>query len=77
MATQRAGLKFWAFFARRPGLYRFATRIAFGALSVFGRRSGGRFKSLPLAGGWTQYRDMPAPEGGTFMAQWKARKAAS
>jgi L-lactate dehydrogenase complex protein LldF len=76
-ATQRAGLKFWAFFARRPGLYRFVTRIAFGALSVLGRRSGGHFKSLPLAGGWTQYRDMPAPEGKTFMAQWKARKAAS
>ena len=75
-ATQRAGLKFWAFFARRPGLYRLGSRIAIGALSLLGKRSG-RFRSLPLAGGWTQYRDMPAPEGKTFMAQWKARKAAS
>jgi L-lactate dehydrogenase complex protein LldF len=75
-ATQRAGLKFWAFFARRPGLYRLGSRIAIGALSLLGKRSG-RFRSLPLAGGWTRYRDLPAPEGGTFMAQWKARKAAS
>ena len=28
---------------------------------------------LPLAGGWTEYRDFPAPQGATFQAQWKAR----
>ena len=33
----------------------------------------GRIASLPLAGGWTGERDLPAPQGGTFMAQWKAR----
>jgi len=75
-ATQRAGLKFWAFFARRPALYRLGSRIAMGTLGLLGKRSG-RFKSLPLAGGWTRYRDLPAPTGRTFMAQWKARKAVS
>lgn len=73
-ATVRSGIAFWGFFAQRPALYRLATRAAMGALSWFGRRKGGRFASLPLAGGWTQYRDFPAPQGGTFQAQWKARR---
>jgi len=34
---------------------------------VLGR---GWIRRLPLAGAWTEYRDMPAPEGGTFMAQY-------
>ena len=36
----------------------------------------GRFKSLPLAGGWTGHRDFPAPEGKTFMELWAERKKA-
>jgi len=43
------------------------------ALAATGRRSGA-FRSLPLAGGWTLTRDLPAPEGGTFQAQWRARR---
>jgi L-lactate dehydrogenase complex protein LldF len=68
-ATFRSGLRLWAFFAKRPALYRFATRIGMAGLSLLGRRSG-RFKSLPLAGGWTDFRDMPAPQGPTFQARW-------
>ena len=26
--------------------------------------------ALPFAGGWTQGRDLPVPEGGTFMARY-------
>jgi L-lactate dehydrogenase complex protein LldF len=37
-------------------------------------RSRGRFSRLPLAGGWTKYRDFPAPQGATFQSQWKARQ---
>ncbi|MBS3648426.1 iron-sulfur cluster-binding protein [Pseudaminobacter sp. 19-2017] len=73
-ATQRTGLKLWAMFARRPALYRFATSVAVPLLSMFGRRTG-RFRHLPLAGGWTRYRDFPAPEGRTFMQQLSERDA--
>lgn len=73
-AAQRYGLKFWAFFARRPLLYRAAASLAIPALSLFsGRRR--RFRRLPLAGGWTKYRDFPAPERRTFMQQWRDRAA--
>ena len=71
-ATQRSGLRLWAFFATRPRLYRLATRIAMGMLGALGRRRG-RFSRLPFASGWTRHRDMPAPEGRTFMAKYKAR----
>jgi L-lactate dehydrogenase complex protein LldF len=72
-ATQRWGIRFWAFFAARPRLYRLATAIAMPALGNLGRGRG-RFRSLPLAGGWTRHRDLPAPEGRTFMQQWKRRE---
>jgi L-lactate dehydrogenase complex protein LldF len=75
-ATQRWGIRLWAFIATRPALYRLATRIAIRALGNLGRGRG-RFVRLPLAGGWTKHRDMPAPEGRTFMEQYKARKRAA
>ena len=66
----RSNLALWGWFARRPGLYRLATRAATGALSLLGRGKGA-FRSLPLAGGWTAGRDLPVPEaGGTFMARY-------
>jgi L-lactate dehydrogenase complex protein LldF len=74
-ATVRAGLGFWAFFARHPFLYRLATRIAFGMLAIAGRARG-RFRRLPLARGWTMARDLPAPEGTTFQTQWAKRRRA-
>jgi len=73
-ATERYGLKLWAFFARRPRLYRLATTIAAGLLSFAGRRNG-RIASLPLASGWTKHRDMPAPQGRTFMQRYADRVA--
>ena len=72
-SVQRFGLKIWAFFAKNPGLYSFATRTAMRALSWLGRDKG-RFASLPLASGWTDYRDLPAPQGDTFQAQWRKRQ---
>ena len=71
--TQRAGLGLWAFLAKRPGLYRLATRIGgfmLGRLAA-GR---GRIARLPFGDGWTKHRDLPAPEGASFMDQWAARK---
>ncbi len=72
-ATQRFGIRFWAFFAKRPALYRLATRIAMRALGNLGHAHG-RFKTLPLAGGWTKHRDLPAPAGRTFMDLYKSRE---
>mgnify|MGYP002622131664 FL=1 len=74
-SAQRRNLGLWAFMARRPGLYRMVTRAAIGALGLIGRGKGA-LRSLPLAGGWTEGRDLPLPEpGGTFMAQYaKARR---
>jgi len=73
-ATQRWGLRAWAFVAQRPRLYRGLARLAAGALGRLGRRRG-RFASLPLAHGWTKWRDLPAPEGRTFMDQWRKQRS--
>jgi L-lactate dehydrogenase complex protein LldF len=69
-ATQRYGLRLYAFLARRPRLYRMATRIAAASLAAMGGRRG-RLARLPLAGGWTRHRDMPAPAGRTFMDSYR------
>ena len=74
-APYRYGLKFWAFFATRPRLYRLFAGFGARFLGLMGR-SRGRFRTLPLAGGWTQGRDMPAPEGRTFHSLWAERRRA-
>jgi L-lactate dehydrogenase complex protein LldF len=68
----RWGLSGWALLARRPSLYQLATRIGVGALGLLGRRRG-RFRTLPLASGWTGARDLPAPQGHTFQQMWSAK----
>jgi L-lactate dehydrogenase complex protein LldF len=74
-SAARRGLRVWGFFVRRPALYRLVTRAAAAGLGLFGRRKG-RFGAMPLAGGWTQGRDLPAPEGQTFFARYaKAQRA--
>jgi L-lactate dehydrogenase complex protein LldF len=72
----RSNIALWAWFARRPSAYRLATRLGIGALSLLSRGKGA-FRWLPFAGGWTEGRDLPAPEpGGTFMARYKAQQGA-
>ncbi|HEV2606255.1 MAG TPA: LutB/LldF family L-lactate oxidation iron-sulfur protein [Microvirga sp.] len=72
-ATMRYGMGVWGFFARRPALYRLATRAAMGVLGLAGRERG-RFKWLPFTKGWTQHRDFPAPQGPTFQQRWAAER---
>ncbi len=62
-APLRYGLGFWAFFARRPTLYRLVDRPLRARAWRLRARSKGRFPSAPFAGGWTQYRDLAAPAG--------------
>ena len=72
-ATIRSGTKLWGFFARRPMLYRLATRLGMGALGLAGRARG-RFRWLPLARSWTKHRDFPVPQGDTFQARWQRER---
>jgi L-lactate dehydrogenase complex protein LldF len=69
----RMALKSWAFFARRPRLYHVFAGPAIAVLARLGGKRG-RLSKLPLAGGWTAHRDLPAPSGQTFQARWRAHQ---
>ena len=71
--AERAGLALWGWLARRPVLYALATSIGARVL----RQIGGRERlihALPLAGGWTGGRDLPAPQGKTFRELYAQRR---
>ena len=70
--TARTGLSVWKFLATRPRLYRLAVSIAARTLKLWSG-SDGRLEMMRFASGWTKHRDFPAPEGKTFMAQWRSR----
>jgi L-lactate dehydrogenase complex protein LldF len=66
----RLALRTWAWLAQRPRLYRFLSGLAArllrwraGNASTLGR--------LPGLGGWSETRDLPVPEGRTFLDQWR------
>ena len=66
----RWGMRLWRHLALRPGLYRVASGLVAGVLGLLaGRR--GALRRLPLAGGWTGSRDLPAPEGATFTSLYR------
>ena len=69
----RPGIAMWAWIAKRPALYRLARLFGVAALRLLARGRGG-IQSLPFGAGWTATRDFPAPEGGSFVAQWNSRK---
>lgn len=75
-ARYKFGLKLWAFAAKYPRIYQALTGLAIPMLARFGKRSG-KFRSLPLAGGWTRHRDLPAPQGKTFQQLWREKEARS
>jgi len=70
----RWGLAAWAFVARRPGLYRMLVAPMMKLLRTLGGKRG-RLRRLPLAGSWTRSRDLPAPQGETFIAAWQKQQA--
>jgi len=69
----RWALAAWAYFAKRPALYRQASRIGIKLLNLLSGGKG-RFRSLLFAQAWTAARDLPAPQRDTFMAQWQQRR---
>ncbi len=68
----RWAMRLHAWLAKRPGLYHFTTGMAIKLMHRMGRKNG-FFSKLPVAPGWSSVRELPAPQGGTFMQQWKAR----
>ena len=68
----RLGLLLWSFLARRPSLYHLIMGLGIRMMGLLGSKRG-RFRRLPLAAGWTDSRDMPAPEGRTFQSAYRAR----
>ena len=71
--TTRMSLALWGRLARWPWAYRIGAEAGVLAMRVLARKRG-RIAAMPLAGGWTNSRDLPAPERGTFMRQYR-RKA--
>ncbi|OUL95218.1 LutB/LldF family L-lactate oxidation iron-sulfur protein [Paraburkholderia hospita] len=70
---ERYGLAVWGYLAMHPTAYRLFTRVAVRILE----KMGGNRKSiakLPLGGGWTNTREMPAPVGRTFRELYAASK---
>ncbi len=72
-ATARLALAAWAFLARRPRLYGAVMGLTVAVLGRLGAARG-RFRRLPLAGAWTEARDLPAPAGETFQRTWQRQR---
>jgi L-lactate dehydrogenase complex protein LldF len=70
---ERTGLAVWSWIAQRPALYDFASRIGARVLKWMGGAQG-MIHSLPIGRGWTDERDMPAPQGRTFRELYAARR---
>src|SRR5512143_4123404 len=71
---EKLAFRLWAWVAQRPVLYGLATRIGARVLKRLGGRDG-MIHGLPLGRGWTDGRDLPAPEGRTFRELYRARQA--
>lgn len=75
--AERRALRLWQWLAAHPFLYRLvlgAAARALRLLSVPAPRGGRRLRWLPRVGrGWLAVRDLPAPQGRTFQAQWRSR----
>jgi L-lactate dehydrogenase complex protein LldF len=69
----RFGLGFWRFLCTRPTLFSAFTRTAAVGLKLM-TMGKGRLSRLPMGGGWTDHRDFPAPQGGTFQARWRRKR---
>ena len=66
----RYALVGWSWLAQRPKLYHLATSLAMFAMRIWSMNRG-RIRWFPMAGGWTQNRDLPQPELTTFMQQYR------
>ncbi len=74
--SERLGLRAWAWLAGRPRLYGLATALTVRYLNWLAGGSD-RIGALGLAPGWTQGRDLPAPQRRTFREMVAARSRTS
>jgi len=70
---ERWSFRAWAWLASKPKLYHWCTAIGTQMLAAWAGRTG-RLRWLPFVGGWTRSRDLPAPQGGSFIEQWQRGK---
>jgi L-lactate dehydrogenase complex protein LldF len=79
---ERRGLGAWRWLNERPWAYRLVLGLAARFLRLVSVPDGlggarRRVRRLPWAGGgWLAVRDLPAPAGETFQAQWRRRRRA-
>ena len=67
------GLALWSWLARRPAVYGMMTALGARVLSLLGGADR-RIRRLPLGGGWTKGRDLPAPQGKTFRELYRSKR---
>jgi L-lactate dehydrogenase complex protein LldF len=70
---ERTGLALWSWVAQHPALYGIGTKLAVRVLKAWGGRDG-LIHKLPIGGGWTEGRDLPAPAGRTFRELYRAKQ---
>jgi L-lactate dehydrogenase complex protein LldF len=63
--SERLGIRLWRWLANHPRAYATASAWGVRVLAWLGRRDG-LLHRLPGLDGWTEGRDMPAPQGKTF-----------
>ena len=72
---ERLSIRLWRWLALHPALYAVATRCGIRVLRWLAGKDG-QVHRLPGLDGWTEGRDMPAPQGSTFRDQWRTQLAA-
>ncbi|MCC4117407.1 LutB/LldF family L-lactate oxidation iron-sulfur protein [Aromatoleum toluclasticum] len=69
---QKRALQVWRYVATRPKLYHALEQVGARFLSAIAKN--GSIRRLPLAGAWTDVRDLPAPAGRTFLELWQGKR---
>ncbi len=70
----RLMIKTFSAVALQPKLYRHLSNLAAKTLHLIAGNKG-YLKKIYFLNGWTQYRNMPAPQGSTFQQQWQEQQA--
>lgn len=70
-SMQHWSLKIWGYLATHPSLYRFLINMQTRMLKLLSRK--GWLKRAPMGKGWTQSRDILAPEGQSFISQYQKK----